>query len=244
MQRKLIPILVVGLFLGGCRMQRANRLLSGDKSSAGLVTPAVSPTDIATARPTGTPAPTATVTPTPTPDLSLIGLPSEQARTTAFDFVSEMCNAQWFTKAGDLPCPGNEAQADAGYIMQLNGAVQNLPSNIDLLLMFPPRTNVETISSKYPPFKVEKGDRFRAVLGCRAHTFCDVEFILDYFDGHGHTGLTHWHYLFTDQPLVIDYSLDGLAGKTVQFDLAVRAGGNRLDASAVWIAPHVYRPSD
>jgi hypothetical protein len=126
--------------------------------------------------------------------------------------------------------------------MRLGGEVQGLPSNLSLLLTFPPQTGFETISSKYPPFLVEKGDRFRAVLDCRAHTFCDVEFVLDYFDSHGQNGVTHWPYLFTDQPLVIDYSLDGLAGKTVQFDLAVRAKWNSLEAYAVWIAPHIFRP--
>jgi hypothetical protein len=233
MKKKIISFLLLGLFLGGC----------GLPSTSESVTPAASTTTPSILRlPTGTPIPTVTATVSPTPDYSVVGLPDE-AGTPAFDFVDQMCNAQWFTELGDLPCPGDEAQADAGYVVQLSGEMQNLPSNIDLLLTFPPRTEVETISSKYPPFTVKKGDRFRAVLACRAHSFCDVEFVLDYFDDRGQTGLTHWRYIFADPPMVVDYPLDGLAGKTVRFDLAVQAKGNRIDANAVWIMPHIYRPA-
>lgn len=218
--------------------------LSGCRQAAPTGTPTVVPTETPIViPPTPTLAPTATITPTPVPDFSQIGLPTEEPGANVFDFIDEMCNAQWFTEAGDLPCPGAEAQADAGFVMRLDGSVQDLPSNIGLLLTFPPRTNVETISSKYPEFEVKKGDRFRTVLACRAHAFCDIDFMLSYFDNQGKTGLTHWRYIFTDTPVVVDYSLDGIAGKTVQFDLGVRAGGNRVDAFAVWIAPHIYRPS-
>ncbi len=243
MRRLLVFVLPLGLLLTGCRMQVANRLLNGNGSPTVLAVPtetlAISASDV----PTQTPLPTATITPVPTPDLSLIGLPSESAGTNAFDFVETMCQAQWFTELGDLPCPGNDSQADTGYVMQLNADVQGLPSNFNILLTFPPQQNVETIFSKYPAFTVKKGDRFQAVLACRAHTFCDVVFELDFFDQYSSNGLAHWHYLFADAPLVIDYPLDGLAGKTVQFGLAVRAGGDRSNASAVWIVPHIYRPT-
>lgn len=200
------------------------------------------PATIVSLPPTEPPTATATITPTPVPDFSRIGLPTEAAGTQVFDFVSQACSAQWFTDLGDLPCPGNTSQSETGYVMKLAGDMQDLPKDLNLLLSFPPTTQVETISSKYPAFTVEKGDRFRAVLTCLSHTFCDVQFILDYFDKQGHTGLKHWRYLFADTPIVVDYPLDGIAGKTVQFDLAVQAMGNRIDANAVWIAPHIYRP--
>ena len=135
---------------------------------------------------------TATVTPTPTPDFSVVGLPSEPTSAPALDFVDQMCQAQWFTDSGDLPCPGNEpsseagfvgdqmcedqlsteagdlfcpgneAQTDTGFVMRLSGKIQGLPANIKLLLTFPPKFDDKTISSKYPPFTVENGDRFRS----------------------------------------------------------------------------------
>jgi hypothetical protein len=244
MRKKIVFVILCASLLSGCRMQMVNRAVNRvENGTVTTETPFSSITASAAPLPTNTAVPTATATLFPTPDLSLIGLPSEPAGTLAFDFVRSMCSAEWFTRGGPLPCPGSDAQSDSGYVLRLGGEIQGLPSNLSLLLTFPPQTGFETISSRYPPFQVERGDRFRAVLACRAHTFCDVEFILDYFDSHGQNGVTHWPYIFTDEPLVIDYSLDGLAGKTVQFDLAVRAKWNSLEAYAVWIAPHIYRPT-
>jgi hypothetical protein len=237
MQKKLVFLLLVGLVLSGCGLRATQEPSTPTATMTATSTPPP---------PTETPLPTltATVTPTPTPDFSVVGLPGEPTSAVAFDFVDQMCQAQWFTGSGDLPCPGNEAQANTGFVTSLNGETQDLPANIKLLLTFPPKAGDKTISSKYPPFTVEEGDRFRAVLACRVHTFCDVEFILYAFDDQGQTRLMHWRYIFADAPIVVDYPLDNIVGKTVQFDLAVQAKGNQTDANAVWIAPHIYRPSD
>lgn len=184
------------------------------------------------------------MTPSPTPDLTVFGMPEEKPGQSAMDFIAQMCQAQWFTENESLPCPGDESQADAGFVSTINGEVPGLSTNVKMLLTFPPRLGPVSISSKYPDFEVQKGDRFRAILTCRAHAFCDVEFLFGYFDERGLTGLRHWRYLFTDTPVIVDYPLDGLAGKTVQFDLSVNVEGNPSDAYAVWIAPHIYRGSD
>ena len=205
------------------------------------------PTDIATAtqRPlTRTPAPTATETLSPTPDLSQVGLPVEKEGEQVFDFVDQMCSAEWFTRGEQLPCPGNETQKDLGYVMRLDGEGQGLTSNMNIMLTYPPQLNFGTIFSKYTSFTVQEGDRFRAVLTCREHSFCDVQFDLGYYNQEGgHTGLKSWRYIFADSPIVIDYPLDSIVGETVQFGLSVLVKGNRSDAYAVWIAPHVYRPA-
>ncbi|HEX2697269.1 MAG TPA: hypothetical protein VHM28_06130 [Anaerolineales bacterium] len=241
MKKIFIFVLPLALVLSSCRLQRVvNPSESPSLESSAAATATL--TELSSPPPTQTVVPTATITPIPTPDLTLVGLPTEPAGTTAFDFVETMCKAQWFTQLGDLPCPGKDSQADSGYVMQLDGEVQGLPSNFNVLLAFPPDKSVESIFSKYPTFTVKKGDRFRAVLACRAHSFCDVDFSLNYFDERGQNSLKNWRYLFTDSPIVVDYSLDGLAGKTVQFNLAVHADGARMDAYALWIAPHIYRP--
>jgi hypothetical protein len=218
------------------------QLANGSNVPTSLPPPTETVVPTISATPTST-AVVAAASSTPQPDLGIVGLPTEPAGAPVFDFVARLCDAQWFTGVGNLPCPGKPAQADNGYVMQLDGDVQGLPSNFKVMLTFPPQKSVDTISSKYPEFAVKKGDRFRAVLTCRAHTFCDVDFVLNYFDGQGQNGLKHWQYLFTDSPIVVDYSLDGLAGKTVQFNLSVRGLGNQMDASAIWIAPHIYRPA-
>jgi hypothetical protein len=127
--------------------------------------------------------------------------------------------------------------------MQLNGATQGMPSNMNILMAYTPQEKYETIYGEYPAMTVQEGDRFRAVLQCRDHSFCDVEFVLNFSDERGSAGLKNWRYLFTDDPIVVDYPLDALAGQTVQFTLAVRARGNPVEAYAVWVAPHIYHPA-
>jgi hypothetical protein len=232
MLRKLVPFFLLGILLGGCKM------LNRPVPSATLVTSAGYSFETATEPPTQTPVPTSTITPSPTPDLGLVGLPTEAPGTTALDLVATMCSAQWFTpKTPKLPCPGNGAKSEAGFVESIS------ENTLDALLTYPPQGNSdETIFSKYPPFSVQKGDRFRTVLSCKTHTFCDVVFSLEYYNEHGKTGMTNWPYIFSDSPVVIDYPLDGIAGKTVQFGLAVRGVGVRTEAYAVWIYPHIYRP--
>jgi hypothetical protein len=237
MYKKIFSFLLLGLFLIGCTPAVST------PTTNGLVTPTTSITETAT-QPSSTsmPIPTATITPSPTPDLSLVGLPAEEDGTLVFDFVEKMCEAQWSNRGLDLPCPGNDTESSAGYVMKLDGKSQGFPSNMNILLAYTPQEKYETISGKYPAFTVQKGDRFRTVLSCKEHTFCDVEFVLNFSNEKGSAGLTHWHYLFTDEPVVVDYPLGALAGQTVQFALAVRTSGNPVEAYAVWIAPHIYRP--
>lgn len=243
MRIKLAFVLVLGLLLAGCRLQAFNTTNNGGSSNTPSIT-AVPPTDAPTLAPTNTPIPTATLTLTPTPDPTGIGLPAEPTGTDPLDFVASLCKADWFTRGGSLPCPGDPNNSDAGFVMSLPSAQQSLPPGYPVLLTYAPQGSYQTIFSKYPAFTVKKGDRFRAVLACRAHTFCDVDFSFGYYSANGSGGIAHWPYRFDQQPIVVDYSLDGLAGSTVQFNLSLLGtNGPRIDAYGVWIMPHIYRPA-
>src|SRR5512143_3345268 len=242
MRKTIALVLLASILLTGCSMGR--RFLgggSGGGNNLPFETPSA-PTATPTDAPTNTPVPTATLTPVPTPNPESVGLPSELAGTDAFDFVANMCKATWFTRGNTLPCPGDPNSPDAGFVVQLPGNQQGLAPEFPVLVMYPSQDNYETIFSKYPAFTVQKGDRFRAVLACRLHTFCDVEFSLEFYGASGSARVARWPYRFTDEPIVVDYSLDGLAGQTVQFGLSVRGVGGRLDAYGAWLFPHIYRP--
>ncbi|HUH96248.1 MAG TPA: hypothetical protein VLZ89_02750 [Anaerolineales bacterium] len=238
MRKRTLPYLLLGLLLSGCILRT-----NGPSPDLPLtVTPARAGSATQKPRLTDTPIPSAAPTASPTPDLAQIGLPPEDASNDAFDFVSQMCDAQWLNRGQVLPCPGQDTGGSGGYVMSFNGEIQGLPSNLDILLTFAPSVQSGALFGRYPPFTVKSGDRFRAVLACRVHTFCDVEFGLEFYDAQGRIDLRHWPYLFADPPIVVDYPLEGLAGKTVQPGLSVMANGNSLEAYAVWIAPHIYRP--
>jgi len=240
MNKKILFLtLLFGLFLAGCASTTTQALQASPSPTEAVVEPAAQKT----AASTPIPSATATATAAPTPDFSLVGLPAEKEGELVFDFVEQMCAADWSTRGQDLPCPGSDTQSSAGYVMQIDGATQGLPSNMNILMAYTPQEKYETIYGKYPAVTVQEGDRFRAVLACKEHSFCDVEFVLNFSDERGTAGLKNWSYLFTDEPIVVDYPLDALAGQTVQFTLAVRARGNPVEAHAVWIAPHIYRPA-
>jgi len=239
MQKKFLSLLLIGFLLAGCSptANQTTKALGLPTATAMATLTQQPPT------PTAAPSATATATSSPTPDFSLIGLPAEKESESVFDFVEQLCAAEWSTRGQDLPCPGSDTQSSAGYVMQIDGTTQGLPSNMNILLAYTPQEKYETIYGKYPAVIVQKGDRFRAVLECREHSFCDVEFVLNFSAERGTAGLKNWRYLFTDEPIVVDYPLDALAGQNVQFTLAVRARGNPVEAHAVWIAPHIYRPA-
>jgi len=236
--KKLVPLLLLGSLLIGC----------GAPSSVATApaVPTILTTDTSTPKPpTQTPLPTATATATipPTPDPGTIGLPGEPAGTVAFDFVEQMCAAEWYTEGQSLPCPGDTNQ-DTGYVMRFEDEVENVPPGFPMMLTYPPLVHYSKIFSKYPEFTVREGDRFRAVVACRKYALCDVDFYLNFFNEGGERYLNRWRYLFTYEPVVIDYPLDSLAGETVRFDLAVVSKVNHPDRGyAVWIAPHIYRPN-
>ena len=103
------------------------------------------------------------------------------------------------------------------------------------------------IFGKYPPFTVQPGDRFQAVLACAAsHPNCDISFSLEYYIS-GSTILqvpdAKWDKQVDPEGRTIyaDASLDPLAGQTVQFLLTVRDNGDADDDYAVWIMPHIAR---
>ncbi|MGZ6317132.1 MAG: hypothetical protein ACXWNQ_07720 [Anaerolineales bacterium] len=242
MQKKLVFLILAGLLISGCQLRRANRLL-GSGSNATLTVATSTETQAPTEPPTRTPPPPPTVTTTPAPDAAAVGLPAEPAGTTPLDFAADACKAQWSNGSDTVPCKGSDPSTTSGYVIELRGDLQGFPSNIPMLLMYPPRINGDTLLGTYPSFVVQKGDRFRAVLTCRAHNFCDVEFGLAYYTSNGPSGLANWSYLFTDPPRAVDYSLDGIAGQTVQFALRVRRHAEGLQAYALWIFPHIYRPA-
>ncbi len=242
MKKKLLLLPLLGLLLTSCRMGAANRVLGGNGPNTPRSIPTATVDVLPSEAPTSTPAPTPAPTLSPTPDVSVIGLPAEAAGTVAYDFAAKLCSADWIVNSQPVPCNGPDPSTTSGYVGLLGGLDQGVPANIPVLLMYPPQGGSDTISGTYPGFTVQKGDRFRAILGCRAHNFCDVNFGIDYYTASGKSGLKHWSYLFTDPAIVVDYPLDSVAGLTVRFSLSVQRNGEGQQAYAVWLAPHIYRP--
>ena len=162
----------------------------------------------------------------------------------AYDFVANVCNADWRNNGGALPCPGTEGD-DEGYVLKLsaprmeNGTTESLPG----LLTTPKHTAKGYIQGGYPAFKVQQGDHFLAKVNCqyKANT-CDVLFRLEYSIGDREMKtLKEWHEVYEGEYSSVDQDLSFLAGKNVRFYLTVSANNSKGKDLALWLAPRIVR---
>ena len=161
------------------------------------------------------------------------------------DFVATYCSAEWVSGAGILSCPGNDTDMQ-GFVIKLdapkfeNGTTDNEPT----LWTHPQWIDNGVITGKFPAFQVKSGDRFRGVIGCRFNGFaCNVRFQLNYrADGGALQTLGQWDQTYDGNLQSLDIDLSSLAGKSVEFVLAVLANGPSMQDWALWLAPRIIGP--
>jgi hypothetical protein len=217
-------------------------LLAACAPAAILVTPkpvAAAPSSTPIPAPSFTPIPSLTPVPAPseTPPASLGSI--------ALDFSALLCNATWMNGVQYLEaCPGANADQSGGYATLLDPLSEGLPANTPVLLMIP---NANALFLRYPSFTVGANDRFRATLRCRAASPCDLQFALEYYDGHGEFQgpFMSWDYNSGIAPIQVDASLNALADQSVDFVLVVRLFhqiASPQEDNGLWIAPYIFRP--
>ena len=123
--------------------------------------------------------------PTPVP-----ALPTPEPGAVAFDFIQTVCQASWSNSSIYLPCPGDLNYIAPGYIGVLkNTSLDNgMQLSASSLLTIPAQDGSATgITGRYPPFTVQKGDRFKTALGCMASPegTCDLVYAVEYYDSNG-----------------------------------------------------------
>jgi hypothetical protein len=166
--------------------------------------------------------------------------------TTVLDLAATYCTATWRSGAGDLGCPGNDNKK--GYAIkidnpQLENGQQYGGSGI---LTVPETVNNGYLQGYYPPFTVQRGDRFRAILNCQyLSNGCNVVFRLDYQIGNSQVQ-TIWQFTeaYEGQYYTVDTDLSPLAGNQVRFILTVLANGPADNDRPIWVAPRIDRPTN
>jgi hypothetical protein len=117
------------------------------------------------------------------------------------------------------------------------------PSKI--LEMHPQWVNDGYIYGFYPPYVVGTGAHFRAQIGfiARADGICgdrSVKFQLSYKEGTNVPRLLgEWVEACEGFLSTLDIDLSGLAGRNVQFVLAVHANGSPAQDWAAWVNPRI-----
>ena len=247
MNRRIVFWILVSFILLACNLFAA----SSTPTAIPPVTATPIPTEVPTDTPASTPEPTATTEPSPTSAPPPPQIPIPEPDTIAYDFVSNVCDAQWANSISFItPCPSNLDEIEQGYITHSNLAFaeSNTAIEIPSLIVVPQQGGSRTaIFGIYPEFEIWPGDQFRATLACQGDAACNVEYALEYYDTAGkyQTPNWVWDHQIGDGPQTIAVDLSSLAGQTVKLVLAVRdADKDPSTDYALWIAPHIYRSPD
>ncbi len=158
------------------------------------------------------------------------------------DFVNTVCQAQWQSNDGVLPCPG-QAGDTRGFVVVENRAVLEDGSTASLpsLLTFPASTADGYILGLYPTFVVQPGDHFQATVSCEYKaTGCSVLFRLSYLDSAG-AARDLWSVgeFYDGKYSSADVDLSRLAGQQIRLVLSVGSLGSSTDDRALWVNPRI-----
>ena len=163
---------------------------------------------------------------------------------TVYDFVANACSAQWSSGAGTLNCQGANLRRNGYVLRQSLAKPENGANVVKPSLLTVPQNNLHGyIRAVYPSFKVQKGDRFQAIVSCEVGAAsCGVLFRLDYqlTDGRVHElWAVEEHY--EGNTSIVDIDLSSLAGQDVNFVLTVLSLGPASDNRALWVEPRILR---
>ncbi len=169
-----------------------------------------------------------------------------EADKMVYDFSAAYCNAIWRSgTTSPLPCPGDESDHATGFVVKKDhpiresGGVENEPG----LVTSPDNADEGYIYGVFPDFTVQKGDLFKAVIGCEYDSpGCNVIFELRYqINGGPMKTLASWHEVYEKQERSVTVDLSSLAGYEVNFVLYVKNNGTATNNRALWLLPRIMR---
>lgn len=169
------------------------------------------------------------------------------AVSSGFDLHSRAPDANWNSGAGNFAFGGPETDT-RGFAMYRNSLkLEDGSSSAKILETHPQFVNDGVITGLYPAYTVVAGEHFKAEIGFLAQNdgTCgvgNVKFQLNYREAGVTKSLGEWAKSCDGVIKEIDVDLSSLAGKTVQFALAISANGSSSQDWAVWVSPQVALP--
>ena len=163
---------------------------------------------------------------------------------TAYDFVANVCAAQWFSGAGNLRCPGVNNDRNGFVLKQTTSRLEDRTTLTRPSLLTAPENVLNGyIRGVYPSFRVRPGDRFQAIINCENNaTSCGVLFRVDYQLA---DGIVREFWAFGEQYdgryFAVDLNLTPLAGQDVRFVFTVLSLGQASGDRALWVEPRIVR---
>jgi hypothetical protein len=142
---------------------------------------------------------------------------------------------------------GPDTDPNGSAMYKDNQKLEDGSSPSKVLEIYPHMVNNGQMSGLYPPYTVVNGEHFKARIGflAKADGSCGVgsaTFQLNYKEAGVLKSLGQWTETCDGTLKDIDVDLSSIAGKNVQFALAVLANGPADEDAAVWIAPRIQIP--
>jgi hypothetical protein len=159
-----------------------------------------------------------------------------------YDLARDYCAAVWWSATGRTPCPGFIDSPD-GFVQLVSSAdLENRRENEPTLWVHPNEDDDGFIEGRYPSYKVEDGDHFKAWVGClQDYKRCNLTFYLDYEDSRGRRyRLDSWDETLDGQVSSIDLDLSHISGERIQLILGVQTNNaNQDDSQGFWFVPRI-----
>jgi len=179
--------------------------------------------------------------------IKVTAIPTPKDTSTVYDFVGNMCKAEWRTNGGFITCPSGGLDTNLGLITRTFSPV--LPSGVaddeGAIISVPAKGGDGMIQGQFPKMTLHSGDHFKASLFCTGGaTKCSVTYTLVYKDANSSTTTTlgSWDVTLANDPAKVDIDLSSLDGKEAIFFLKVTSGGDSTNDIAAWMAARIDHP--
>ena len=168
---------------------------------------------------------------------------------SGFDLYTRATDANWVGSAGTVTFGGPDTDPKGFAMYRSNQKVEDGSSPARALEIYPQMVTDGVMTGLYPTYTVVAGEHFKAKIGFLAlpDGTCgtgNAIFQLNYKEpgASGAQPLGEWTDTCDGVLKDLDVDLSSIAGKNVQFALAVLANGPATQDMAVWISPRVAIP--
>jgi hypothetical protein len=166
---------------------------------------------------------------------------------SGFDLYTRAPDASWVGSAGVVTFGGPDTDVNGFAMYRTGSKVEDGTTPNKVLEIHPQFVNNGLMTGLYPAYTVVPGERFKAKIGflAKADGTCgvgNVKFQLNYKEAGVIKPLGEWTKSCDGSLKEIDVDLSSIAGKNVQFALAVLANGVSDQDWAVWIRPEIILP--
>jgi len=163
---------------------------------------------------------------------------------TAYDFVANMCSAQWSYDGGPIPCPINVNKLLFGYVQTVAHPVleDGTTSSFPALLTIPQSKYNSLIRGSFPVADILRGDHFQALIGCQFNAVnCYVTFEVGYQVGDSLFTLWKSKEKYDGLMTQADVDLTRIANLKANLVLTILSTGPFEGDQPLWVNPRIVR---